>query len=185
MPELTESIESINNQLINLYGIDTITGQPMFRVVFSDTQTEKRLTPCDDRGNELLHPEVRELPKYQWIKGKYILEQLVGIPEVNMPELPTSKMSYEPLYVFEGNLGKYLPPRLDVAKILIDTMYAALGKESLAKYLQGTEEELIQRQKELDEVQEYLYGDESSLLGDTVDESGSTIIVPRVWMGES
>jgi hypothetical protein len=102
-----------------------------------------------------------------------------------MPELPTSKMSYEPLYVFEGNLGKYLPPRLDVAKILIDTMYAAMGKKSLAKYLQGTEEELIQRQKELDEVQEYLYGDESSLLGDTVDESGSTIIVPRVWMGES
>jgi hypothetical protein len=183
--ELTEPIESINRQLINLYGADTVTGQPMFRVVFSDGQREKRLTPCDDKGNELLQPEVRELPKYPYIKAKYVLENLVGIPEANIHELPESRMSYEPLYVFEGSGNKYLPPRLDVAKIIIDTMYAALGKQSMAKYTQGSDEELAQKLKELDEIHEYLYGDESGLLGDTVDESGSTIIVPSRTFGEN
>jgi hypothetical protein len=51
--ELTEKIESINNQLIELYGIDTITGQAMWRVVWSEDQFEHRLGTYDDFSGEI------------------------------------------------------------------------------------------------------------------------------------
>ena len=161
--ELTEPIESINKQLVNMFGIDTITGRPIFRVVWSEDQFEKRLTQYTDSGLQLLHPEVRELPKYrQWIKEKYVLERLVLVPDVNLSELPSERMSYEPLWVFEDRHGNYLPPRFDAAKVVVDTVYAALGKESLAKY-KDEENTLEGREKNIKNIEEELFGNESNV----------------------
>jgi len=169
--ELTESIESINKQLINHYGIDTITCHPIFRVVWSEDQFEKRLTDRTSEGLQLLFPEVQLLPKYrQWIKERYVLERLVLIPDVNVSELPTQKQSYEPLFTFENAFnGEYLPPKFEAAKLVIDTLYAAIGKKSMIKYLdmlkEGTPEA---KEARINKLQEELFGDESNLLGRTI-----------------
>ena len=191
--EITEKIESINQQLVYLFGIDTITGDAIWRVVFSEDQFEKRhgtytdITPTGLYLREVT--EVREVPKYrQWIKEKYVLERLVVVPEVNIKELPTSKISYEPIFVFENVKGQYLPPRLDVAKIIIDTIYAAQygpKNHSLKKYVDdesNQENSLETKRKRIDEISEYLFGEQSSLQGTTV--TGESIIVPRNYEKE-
>jgi hypothetical protein len=173
--EITETVETINRQLIDLFGVDTITGDPIWRVVWSENQFEKRLMDTTDSGLSLLRPEVRLVPKYrQWIKEKYVLERLVLIPEINIPELPSTKTSYEPIFVFSDKHDNYLPPRIDVAKIVIDTVYAAQGKSSLAKYTDNPDEE---QRKSVEDIYEYLYGDETDVTDALRYKTG--VVVPR------
>lgn len=179
--ELAEPIESINQQLIDLFGIDTATGQPMFRVVWSEDQFEMRKTDRTDSGILLLTPVVRKLPKYrQWIHEKYVLERLVVVPVANLEELADTKLSYEPLWVFKTKDNQYVPPALWACKFVIDTLYAALGKQSLAKYV---DEEAKNPQEVRDEriktLEEELFGDESFLLGRTI--TGEAIVVPQSY----
>lgn len=173
--ELTEPIESINKQLVSLFGIDSDTGRPMFRVVSSWDQYEKRLSNVTPEGMKLQYPQVMEKPKYNqhdvdW-KDKYILERLVIVPLVNQEELPTSGMSYEPLWVFKDNMNNPLPPRVDACKLVIDTMYAALGKSSMAKYVDpelDPEHSAHEKALRVQALEEQLFGDESNLLLRTV-----------------
>lgn len=178
--ELTEPIESINQQLIDLFGIDTATGKPLFRVVWSEDQLEKRLTDRSEKGLILPYPMMKLLPKYQWIKEKFVLERLVVVPEQNIKELAGIKLSYEPLWVFKGKNEEYIPPTLWACKFVIDTLYAAMGKTSLAKYVdeeaKNPEETKNQR---IEKLTEELFGDESSLLGRTV--TGEAIVVPQSY----
>lgn len=191
--ELTETIDTINRQLIDLYGIDTVTGQAMWRVVWSEDQFEHRHGTYDDYSPAGLYlrtvTEVRYVPKYrQWIKEKYVLERLVVIPETNQGDLPATKLSYEPMYPFETNSGKYLPPRLDACQFVIDAVLSAQGKSSLAKYkdpLSGisNEDYLEMKAKEIDTLQEELFGNETDT-GDAL-AHGEAITVPRNYMKES
>jgi hypothetical protein len=194
--ELTEPIESINKQLVSLFGIDSDTGRPMFRVVSSWDQYEKRLTNITAEGFKLQRAEVLEKPKYNqndadW-KDKYILERLVIVPLANQDELPTSGMSYEPLWVFKDGANNPLPPRVDACKLVIDTMYAALGKKSMAKYVDpdnDLEVALADKMKRVSELEEQLFGDESSLLlrtvtGEAVGYTGEPKIITPVKENE-
>ena len=182
--ELTESIESINSQLIDLFGIDTATGKPMFRVVWSEDQFEMRKTDKTDSGIQLLQPVVKLLPKYrQWITEKYVLERLVIVPAINLDELVGTKLSYEPLWVFKTKDNLYVPPALWACKFVIDTLYAALGKQSLAKYVDDEAEnpEEVKRQR-VDKLEEELFGDESFLLGRTI--TGEAIAMPKDYKSQ-
>lgn len=161
--EVTESIESLNKQLRDLFGVDTVTGKEMFRISFSEDQFEKRLGTYDDFTREGIYlrtvTEVREVPKYrQWIHGKHIIERLTIVPYINADDLPVSQLSYECVFVFENFKGEALPPRLDVAKIAIDSLHAGMNKTSLAKYKDDykrfSEEE---RNKRINEIMEYLW----------------------------
>lgn len=182
---MAEKIETINEYLKVTFGIDTDDGQPIFRVVWSEDQYEKRETKYTDSGVELLYPEVRLLPKYkQFIKDSYILERRVLVPDISKQELAGAHKSYEPLWVFRGTDGNPIPPAIIACKFVIDAVYAALGKKSLSKYkdpMEGlTQEEAYELNKQrIDKIQEELFGDESGLLGDTIDASGSTIIMPK------
>jgi hypothetical protein len=175
---------NFNRPLADLFGIDTVSSQPMFRISWSDEQFEKRLTECTDAGITLLKPEVRLLPKYQWIRARYIIEHLVAIPNVNIPELPTTKVSYEIIWTFEDKDGNYLPPHLEAAKFLINTMLSAMGRHQdgrtpLQKYVDdefSQEASLDAKEKRIAEISEYLFGEQSSLQGTTV--TGESIIVP-------
>lgn len=174
-----ETVESINTQLRDLYGIDTITSLPIWRVVWSEDQFEKRLTNHSDTGVILLTPEVRELPKYrQWIKNRYVLERLTVIPEINADDLPTSKLSYEPVWVFEGKNGMFLPPKLEPAQLVIDTLYAAIGKSKLNKYVDSEENTTEEgRQSRIDKLQKELFGNETDV-GDALAHK-QAVIVPN------
>jgi hypothetical protein len=181
MPELTESIDSINKQLERLFGVDTVTGAVMWRVVWSENQMEKRLMYTTDEGLQLLSPEVRLVPKYrQWIHERYVLERLVVVPDVNANELPTQKLSYEPMWVFETQLGRYLPPRLDACKIVVDTVYSAMGKSNLAKYKDpdSKQEEALENHKvKIDKLVGDMFGNETEV-GDALAHK-EAIVVPR------
>lgn len=179
--ELAEPIESINKQLLDLFGLDSMTGRPMFRVVWSEDQYEMRMTDRTDSGVQLLHPELRNLPKYkQWVKEKYVLERLVIVPEVDRRELPVHKLSYEPLWVFKGRNEEYVPPTLWGCKFVIDTLYAAIGKQSLAKYVDEESKNPVEaREKRIGKLTEELFGDESNLLGRTV--TGEASAMPQSY----
>lgn len=169
-PVLPQEIQEINKRLENHFGVDTITGQPIWRVSWSTDQYEKRLTNFTPEGFELLTPQVFELPKYQWCKDRWILERLVLIPDVHVAELPTQKMSYECMYAFENAYtGDAIRPVFEACKFVVDTVYAAMGKKSLRKYVDEEAANPIEsREKRINQIQEELFGDESGLLGRTI-----------------
>lgn len=154
--EITEPVESINIQLKDLYGQDTLSGLPIWRVSWSETQTEKQLVNITENGVQLLYPEVREVKKYLgFIKDKYILERLVLVEGINAKMLPTQKTSYEPVWIFETQNGVYLPPKMEVCQIVIDHVYNAQGKKNnLDKYVNPNT--LEETKKRLDNIVEEL-----------------------------
>ena len=177
--QMTEKLDSINESLRRLFGLDTVTGKSIYRVVWANDQYEQRLTKYTDYGIELLVAEVRELPKYAYLKDLYVLERLTIIPDVNAKELPTQKLSYEPLWSFVGQNGDPIPPTLLACKFIIDTVRAATGKESLAgKYssdpdmpnapITNAEEFGEHELKRLRKLQDELFGDEPSPRGESV-----------------
>lgn len=168
--ETTESIESINRQLVENFGVDTLTGSPIWRIVWSDDQFEKRFGTFDDITPNGLYirtvTEVREVPKYkQWIHQRFILERLVVIPEQNQDELPAAKVSYEPIWTFEDANGNYLPPKWEATKFIVDTVYAAqYSTHTLRKYVDdesSQEKSLELKAKRVDEIVEALWGEQS------------------------
>lgn len=180
--ELAERIDSINRQLKETYGLESSINEPMFRVVFSDEQREKRLGTYNDFTKSGIFirtvTEVREVPKYQWIKSRWILERLVVVPEVNMIELPTTKLSYEPLWIFETQRGEYLPPKFEVAKIVVDTMYAALGKTSMRKYVDDEANTTKEgREAHIKEIYQDLFGNETPATDALA--HGTGVVVPH------
>jgi hypothetical protein len=179
--EETEPIESINKQLRNMFGIDSMTGRTMFRVVWSEEQFEMRMTDRTETGIQLLTPVLKELPKYrQWITEKYVLERLVIVPEPDRKELPTSILSYEPVWVFKSKDDTYVPPTFWACKFVIDTLYAALGKQSMAKYVDEESKHPQEvKEKRINKLTEELFGDESFLLGRTI--TGEATTVPQSY----
>ena len=112
---INESIEVLNQRLVDHFST-AWNGQPMFRIVWSENQFEKRLVGFTDGGIQLLVPEMREVPKYkQWIHNKHILERLVIVPEFQQDKL-VEKTSYEPVWVFEDKNGFPLPPKWEATK---------------------------------------------------------------------
>lgn len=171
--ELRESIESINEKLLNEYGTE-FGNAPRFRVVFSEDQYEKRWTDFTDEGFELLHPEIRLLPKYkQWIREKYILERLV--PIVGETDLIT-KTSYEPAWIFQDKHGNYLPPFFEGCKHIIESLYSAIDKaRTFTKYKDknvSPEEKLT----EIKKIENELFGNETDVT-DAL-HYGSGVVVP-------
>ncbi len=159
-----ESIESLNQRLIDHFGIDTSTGQPIFRIVWADDQTEMRLVATLDSGIEMLYPAVREVKKYPFIRHLYLLERLVLVPDINKEELPAVKMSYEPVWVYKSQNGEALPPIWDATKFVIDTLYAALGKKSLRKYMEDEKETSVEgKEQKIIEMQQELFGNETDV----------------------
>lgn len=168
-PKLPQDIQIINKKLIDYYGIDTVTGQPIWRISWSNDQYEKRRSEYTPEGLQLLYPEVQLLPKYQWVKDRWILERLVLVPDIHVDELPTQKQSYEILWKFESQLGEALPPTFKAAKFVVDTVMAAMGKKSMRKYVDDEAQNPIDsRAQRIDKLTEELFGDESSLLGRTI-----------------
>lgn len=179
-----ESIETLNVRLIDFFGIDSITGRPLFRIVWSDDQTEKRRVDHLDSGIMLLYPEVREVKKYPYLPHTYVLERLVLVPDMDEKELPVSKMSYEPIWAYRDGRGDNIPPIWTPTKFIIDTLYAALGKKSLAKYVDSEENTTEEgRQARIDKMCEELFGDETET-GDAM-AYGEAVVVPNNYEKES
>lgn len=187
--ELTESIESINNHLRETFGVDTVTGQVMYRVVWSEDQTETQYGTFRDYTDSGLFirevTEARVVKKYfGYTKERYILERLVAVPNVNLVELCGTKMSYEPIWTFMDMHTNYLPPTFEACELIINTLHAALGKSDLSKYAHLNEDgpdqltAIENKRKRVEQLVTELFGEESSLCGTSLN-SGSTAFVPN------
>lgn len=180
--ELTETIDSINRQLKDLYGIDTSSAKQMWRVVLANDQWEWRMSTHTLEGLELMRPQVLWMPKYPWLKGMYVLEQLTIVPDVNREELPEHIVDYNIVYSFTDKNLNYLPPRLDAARFVISLIQAAQGKGHVKVYKDpeaglSKQDLLEQKDSRLKDLQNELYGDESGLEGKT-HLTGEAIVVP-------
>jgi hypothetical protein len=181
--QLVEPIEALNERLRDTFGIDTVSGIPIWRIVFSEDQYEWRygtysdITPSGIFLKEVT--ETRYVPKYkQWIENKYILERLVVVPEENRQELNGAKVSYEPIWTFEDKNGNYLPPKWEAAEFIIKLIYdAQYGTKNIKRYAEPTAEESIeQRAKEIDSITEQLWGDQAGF-HDAI-KTGEGILMP-------
>jgi hypothetical protein len=171
--ELREPIEDINKKLVDEFSRDISDGRPIYRVVWSDDQLEKRITTHDDNGNQLIHPEVRLLPKYkQYIRHRYVLERLTPIiGETDLLE----KMSYEAIWTFQDRNGKYLPPWFDACRHIIENVIHNMAvRNYYAKYKDTMSKE--QYLADLQKMEDELFGNETDV-GDHL-AYGSGIVVP-------
>lgn len=180
--ELTETIDSLNRQLADLYGIDTESTKQMWRVAWGKDQFEKVYGRFQDfTPNGLFIREVTEVrivPKYRGYASqeRYFLERLVAVPPQDSENLLGAKISYEPIWCFEDKNGNYLPPKMEACQFIINTILAVQhGTGNLARYVDN-ENTPEARSKKVDQIQEELFGDQSSLQGTSV--SGETIFVP-------
>ena len=171
---MSPEIERINQSLKDSYGIDTDSGLPMWRVVWSDDQLEKRLTKYTPAGIELIHEQVYELPKYQHVRHRWILENLVLVPEHQRKELCGIKKSYELLFTFEHQgTGAALPPKYEVCQFVIQLVETAKsGQFDKARYQQDPDK----AKKELEEMHDYLWGNETAISDHT--QFGTGVFVP-------
>lgn len=172
-----ERIDVLNKRLADYYGVDTVTGQPMWRIVYSEDQFEKRLTDRTREGLQLLTPVMVELPKYrQWIHNKYILENLVIVPESQAHEL-TTKTSYEPIHVFEDKNGNPLPPKWEACEFAIACINAVKGKSSMAKYKEGLKDKNNAEgvNARVNDLMEQLFGNETSVTDALAHQTGVTV----------
>lgn len=170
-----EQIETLNQRLIEHFGIDTSSGLPMFRIVWSNDQTEKRLMDESETGVKYVYPRVEEVKKYSYLKDLYVLERLVLVPEINEKEMLGVKQSYEPIWAYRDEHGLPLPPLWLPTKFIIDTLYAALGKKSLAKYVEDTTPEALDQR--ITDICAELFGNETETTDALAYKEG--IVVPN------
>ena len=157
-----ESIETLNERLAEHFGRELTSDRHIFRIVWANDQTEKRMVDITPEGFKLLYPIVMEVKKYPYLKDLYVLERLVVIPDVNQEELPTSKVSYEPLWAYCNDKREPVPPIWNATKFVIDTLYAALGKQSMAKYVDDEKNTTPEgREQRIQELQDELFGNET------------------------
>jgi hypothetical protein len=169
-----EKIESLNRQLTDEYGLDSSTGRSIFRIVWANDQLEKRLVQELDSGIRLLYPIVREVRKYSYLRDFWVLERLVVVPEINRSELPTSILSYEPVWAYRNDRNEAIPPTWESTKFIVDTLYAALGKKSMAKYVEP--EAAQNREQRISKLHEELFGNETEVTDALTYKEG--IVVP-------
>ena len=164
-----ETIETINQRLIDYFGKDTITNDPNFRIVFSDDQFEKRWVDYSPEGFQLLNKVVEERPKYrQYIQHKYLIERLTIVPDFVETDL-VEKTSYEPLWVFEDRYGNPLPPKWEVCEIVIDQVHRAasnaIGRkiEDPSKLESDPKIGAEVRLERIKKIEEELFGNETNV----------------------
>ena len=119
-----DNITRINKSLKSLFGV-SIDGKVNFRVIWSDSLTEKRkgdfvkVTPNGIYLGEQKNV-IMEVPKYSYLRERFILEGYNLAHKAN-PEIVVSD-GYEPLYVFQKKDGTYLKPELWACEYFINTM---------------------------------------------------------------
>lgn len=147
-------IEMINSNLAKVRKNEL--GLPAYRIVWSDSQQEmRRGTFREFVGNIFIRETVgiREVPKYSYIKERWILERWAPPDVAFTPEIPGTQFgSFEPIYVFQDKNGNYLPPNLKVAEFLVklaETPTRVTAEERIA-------EEMAKEEKEIEFFEDYL-----------------------------
>jgi hypothetical protein len=101
-------MDRIINDYLKTVGTNPM-GEPLFRLVWSDSQHEKRHGVFDEYYGSLYVRTVagvRDVPRYPYLKGRWILEMW-------------RNGTYELLYVFEDKHRNALPLNLRVVQLVV------------------------------------------------------------------
>lgn len=159
-----EEISAINKRLLDHYG-RWEDGRANWRVVWSDDQIEKRWVTHTSEGFILTSPMVAEVPKYNYIHHRYILEKLTPVSNFIESDL-VDKTSYEPLWTFEDSQGNPLPPIWEAIYLLVQQVnenVANAGKNVPYKTPEGMGNTLEEIKMRVEKLQEQLFGNETPL----------------------
>lgn len=131
-------MQEVNGWLKTTYGCND-AGNQLYRVVFSDSQTEKRFGVFQEHVGKLFLREYRglkEVPKYPWIKHRWVFERWMPPALVYDPEIPgTADGSYEPMQIFEHTDGHEVPVTREIcAAIIWNLTHLPLAGDSASRY---------------------------------------------------
>ena len=171
--ELPETIVNLNQRLSDYYGLFE-SGQPNYRIIWSTDEYEIRLT--DNKG-------FQEVPKYMYARDRFILEKLIPTPELNSNEL-ISRLTYEPLWVFEDRHGNPLSPIWQAIEMIISTVNRQLAEAGRmgVKYKDpesDPNEAIEAKSKRVDSLLDDLFGNETAI-GDAL-AHGYGVVVPNSY----
>jgi hypothetical protein len=132
-----EELDTINQRLADTYGLFE-NGWANWRIVWGDDQREIRFGTFPKFSEAGIYlgefTGWQEVPKYsQWIKHAWVLERLFPVPALNTKEL-TSKLSYEPVWVFRDGKDNPLPYNWDVCLIVINSILNESARRMGVKY---------------------------------------------------
>lgn len=164
-------VKDINKRLLDLYGKD-LYGNPRFRIVWSDSQTEKRSGTFNVwYGKIFVRKEVgiREVPKYTYINSKWVLEQISPNPYEDVD----AKLSYEPLWVFQDKKGNPLQPVWSAVEIIL---YSLFNPQKLTPG-QLKEQEEKEFAKQIQDFEDQLSGETSYLASMLANKEA--VVVPK------
>ena len=152
-----ETIRILNKRLAERFGL-SIDGRPNFRIVWSDTEFEKRYGTFEVwSGNIFLREEtcLKEVAKYDYIDGKHVLEELrYGV----FPDKPFETSSYEPLWTFMDKDRNPLYPIWDAVEVVVIARLEGARKAITGYKRNFKQEEQDAKEKEVMELEGLLFG---------------------------
>lgn len=158
--------EHLINRALQVYGRAPHGGNN-FRVVWSDKQLENRHGTYNEFTGALFvrtFVGVREVPKYPFIKERWVLERWAPPSLAYNPELPDSTHgSYEPVFVYQTENGEYLPLNEEITLKIVQALLHPLmsGDRASRDRTEAENNEAKQYQEDLDLMEEaspYLAG---------------------------
>ena len=126
------SIEkTINDRLLLLYGKEKLTELQKYRIVWSETQTEKRYGSYDVLTQETgiwlgKKQGLVEIKKYWYFKPCQVLEKVE--PNLNRNDIFHDKYTYEPIFTFLDKEDKQLPLNWRAVEFMVSRMERAERK---------------------------------------------------------
>lgn len=143
------------NEFLKKFG-NSETDVPKYRIVWSDFQTEIRIGTFREFYNDTFLREFtgpREVPKYSYIKERWIFEVFVPGFYANNPEIPFSAGGqYECIYVFQDKNDNYLEPIFPVAEYIV---YKLENKEKPRTEEEITKDLLDKENREVLQLMDY------------------------------
>jgi hypothetical protein len=138
--------------LAELYG-KNLDGRPFYRIVWSDSCTEKRVGTFNDFNGTIFTGQfkgMREVRKYDdpGFREKFILEKL--IPALENQEVWDSAFgqgSYEPIWTFRGPNNSFQRPTLKAVEFLLGMIQGEKPKLT-DKDINDLEEDLLAKETE-------------------------------------
>ncbi len=172
-------IDRLNVQLENKYG-KYIDGRPWFQIVWSSSQTEKRIGKFSDYYGQIFVREyvgMAEVLKYPApdYRDRWVLEKLMFVENKEL-WADTQKGVYEPIWVFRGKDGVYVKPTWKAVEFVMGMLFTPKQKLTQADL---DAEEAASLEKEIQENYDILqaqYGGDVA----TALHQREAIVVPTV-----
>jgi hypothetical protein len=149
-------VEIINERLILLYGKEKQTNLPKYRVVRSETQTEKRYGSYDLLTQETgiwlgVKQGLVEIKKYWYLTDCWLIERVE--PNIDRKDIFYDKFTYEPLFPFLDKDNNPLPLNWRVIEFMLNRL------EKAEKIVKTEEEHRLEEEKRMEKESEKVYSE--------------------------